>query len=170
MIFRDAAALNMTEAGYVWIVTEQALTANNIPDGIMGLRLVYAESEDKHLRVIIASPRLIESERNYLHPVSPFWPLQDSVYVLASAINQMNLMNETITESPKDCDDSGALWDSGKRIFHYLKTRNIRGETGQVAFDDNGDRIYAEYEVINARDDQKKKVVGSFYYDQVGMI
>lgn len=30
-IFRDAAALNMTESGYVWIVTEQALNANNTP-------------------------------------------------------------------------------------------------------------------------------------------
>lgn len=56
---------------------------------------------------------------------------------------------------------------AGKRIFHYLKTRNIHGETGQVAFDDNGDRIYAEYEVINIRDHQDKKTVGNFYYDSV---
>lgn len=90
------------------------------------------------------------------------------MYVLASAIKEMRL-NETITEAPKDCDDSGALWESGKRIFHYLKTRNIRGETGQVAFDDNGDRIYAEYDVINIRDHQKKKTVGSFYYDAVSI-
>lgn len=55
----------------------------------------------------------------------------------------------------------------GKRIFHYLKTRNIRGETGQVAFDDNGDRMYAEYDVINIRDHQKRKSVGSFHYDPV---
>lgn len=79
----------------------------------------------------------------------------------------MNLMNETITESPKDCEDSGELWDSGKLIFQYLKTRNIEGDTGQVAFDDNGDRIYAEYEVVNTRDDQKNKGVGRFFYDKV---
>ncbi|XP_055680763.1 glutamate [NMDA] receptor subunit 1 [Lutzomyia longipalpis] len=138
IIFRDAAALNMTEAGYVWIVTEHALNANNTPYGVLGLQLVHAHSEKEHIR--------------------------DSVYVLASAIKEMRL-NETITEAPKDCDDSGALWESGKRIFHYLKTRNIRGDTGQVAFDDNGDRIYAEYDVINIRDHQKKKTVGSFYYD-----
>lgn len=87
--------------------------------------------------------------------------------MLASAINQMNLMNETITKSPKDCEDSGVLWDSGKMIFQYLKTRNIRGETGQVAFDDNGDRIYAEYEVVNTREEAKNKVVGRFFYDEV---
>lgn len=51
MIFRDAAALNMTEAGYVWIVTEQALNANNVPDGALGLRLLHAADEQKHLRV-----------------------------------------------------------------------------------------------------------------------
>lgn len=55
----------------------------------------------------------------------------------------------------------------GRRIFHYVKTRNIRGETGQVAFDDNGDRMFAEYEVINVRDHQRKKIVGKLLYDAV---
>lgn len=59
---------------------------------------------------------------------------------------------------------------AGKRIFYYLKTRNIEGETGQVAFDDNGDRIYAEYDVINTRDNLKKRAVGSFFYDPVSII
>jgi hypothetical protein len=52
-------------------------------------------------------------------------------------------------------------------MFHFLKSRNIRGATGQVAFDDNGDRIYAEYEVINVKDKKKSSSVGSFYYDAV---
>lgn len=55
----------------------------------------------------------------------------------------------------------------GRRIFHYVKTRNIRGETGQMAFDDNGDRMFAEYEVINVRDHQRKKIVGKLLYDVV---
>lgn len=46
----------MTQAGYVWIVTEQALNANNVPDGALGLRLLYAEDEHKHLRVRGDSP------------------------------------------------------------------------------------------------------------------
>lgn len=50
-IFRDAGTLNMTEAGHVWIVTEQALNANNTPDGVLGLQLVYANSEKEHIRV-----------------------------------------------------------------------------------------------------------------------
>ncbi|KAL5274466.1 GRIN1 family protein [Megaselia abdita] len=146
-IFRDAALLNMTEAGHVWIVTEQALHANNIPEGVLGLQLEHSNDELKHIR--------------------------DSVYVLASAIKQMMSNNETITEAPKDCGDSGVNWESGKRLFHYLKSMNITGETGQVAFDDNGDRIYAAYEVINIKSTKDKngkttsanrRKVGSFYY------
>lgn len=52
-IFRDAAAVNMTEAGHVWIVTEQALSANNTPDGVLGLQLVHANSEKEHIRVCV---------------------------------------------------------------------------------------------------------------------
>lgn len=134
VIFRDAATQNMTEAGYVWIITEQALNANNVPDGALGLRLLYAEDEHKHLRVRtgLISTRKFSFRQILQMAIFYCFAEQDSVYVLASAINQMNLMNETITESPKDCEDSGVLWDSGKMIFQYLKTRNIRGETGQV--------------------------------------
>lgn len=51
IIFRDAAVLNMTEAGHVWIATEQALLANNTPDGVLGLQLVHANSDKEHIRV-----------------------------------------------------------------------------------------------------------------------
>ncbi|XP_038122259.1 glutamate [NMDA] receptor subunit 1 isoform X3 [Culex quinquefasciatus] len=144
VIFRDASQNNMTEAGHIWIVTEQALKANNTPIGVLGLKLNYANSENEHIR--------------------------DAIYVLASAIKEMMAHNETITEAPKDCDDTGAIWESGRKMFNYLKTRNIRGLTGQVAFDSNGDRIYAEYDVINVQQPAsslvKKNIkVGSFFYD-----
>lgn len=42
--------------------------------------------------------------------------MQDSVYILASAIKEMTT-NETITDAPKDCDDSGTIWESGKIHF-----------------------------------------------------
>ncbi|XP_040152491.1 glutamate [NMDA] receptor subunit 1 [Anopheles arabiensis] len=138
VIFRDAAIHNMTEYGHIWIVTEQALSANNTPTGIIGLKLNNAENETDHIK--------------------------DAIYILASAIKEMTV-NETITEAPKDCDDSGVIWESGKRLFGYLKTRNIRGETGQVAFDDNGDRMYAEYDVINVHENHSFVKVGSFHYD-----
>ena len=48
-IFADAARLNMTGEGYVWIVTEQALRAPNVPRGAIGLQLVGAEDERGHI-------------------------------------------------------------------------------------------------------------------------
>jgi len=49
VIFNDAANLNMTGAGYVWIVTEQALDASNAPDGLLGLKLINATQEKSHI-------------------------------------------------------------------------------------------------------------------------
>lgn len=51
MIFRDAAIFNLTDAGHVWIVTEQALNANNTPEGVLGLQLEHANSDNRHIRV-----------------------------------------------------------------------------------------------------------------------
>ena len=48
-IFSDASGLNMTGEGYVWIVTEQALRAANVPKGAIGLQLVGAEDERAHI-------------------------------------------------------------------------------------------------------------------------
>lgn len=50
VIFRNAAALNMTGAGYVWIVSEQALTAKNAPEGLLGLRLINSTDEKAHIK------------------------------------------------------------------------------------------------------------------------
>ena len=50
VIFRDAASLNMTDAGFAWIVTEQALNADNVPEGLLGLKLVNATNEKAHIR------------------------------------------------------------------------------------------------------------------------
>lgn len=38
------------------------------------------------------------------------------------------MINETITEAPKDCDDSGAIWESGK-----IQQNNI-ASTGLQSF------------------------------------
>lgn len=54
VIFRDAALYNMTDAGHVWIVTEQALLANNTPTGTLGLKL-NNNNETEHIRVSFIS-------------------------------------------------------------------------------------------------------------------
>ena len=45
----DAARLNMTGSGYVWIVTEQALLSTHVPQGAIGLQLVGAGDERGHI-------------------------------------------------------------------------------------------------------------------------
>ncbi|XP_011700722.1 PREDICTED: glutamate [NMDA] receptor subunit 1 isoform X2 [Wasmannia auropunctata] len=147
VIFNDAANLNMTGAGYVWIVTEQALDAPNAPDGLLGLKLINATQEKSHI--------------------------SDSLYVLVSALRTMN-QTEKITEAPKDCSDSGSIWETGKSLFQYIRKQVLpNGSTGRVAFDDNGDRIYAEYDIINIQytgpDNNKTQVsVGQYFYPANG--
>ncbi|XP_071559616.1 NMDA receptor 1 [Temnothorax nylanderi] len=147
VIFNDAANLNMTGAGYVWIVTEQALDAPNAPDGLLGLKLINATQEKAHI--------------------------SDSLYVLVSALRTMN-QTERITEAPKDCSDSGSIWETGKTLFQYIRKQVLpHGSTGQVAFDDNGDRIFAEYDIINIQytgpDNNKTQVsVGQYFYPTNG--
>ncbi|CAI6345580.1 unnamed protein product [Macrosiphum euphorbiae] len=139
VVFRDAAKRNMTEAGYVWIVTEQALDASNVPEGTIGLKLVNASNELAHI--------------------------YDSIYILASAITDMN-RTKTITPPPADCDNSGAIWDTGKTLFEYIKKQVYKdGHTGKVAFDNNGDRIYAEYDIVNVKEVANKDAIGKYYFN-----
>jgi len=118
VIFRDAAHRNMTEAGYVWIVTEQALDANNVPEGTIGLKLVNASNELAHIYdsmyayiffkvVYFGFFTYIMNRNSYLVYCR---------YILASAITDMN-RTKTITPPPADCDNSGAIWDTGKTLF-----------------------------------------------------
>lgn len=79
-------------------------------------------------------------------------------------------MNQTqeIHEAPKDCDNSGSIWETGKTLFEYIKKQEILdGATGKVAFDDNGDRIFAEYEVVNVRAPNDQPAVGRYFYTNV---
>ncbi|KAK0095902.1 hypothetical protein PV326_007060 [Microctonus aethiopoides] len=138
VIFRDAAALNMTGAGYVWIVTEQALDAPNAPEGLLGLKLINSTDEKAHIT--------------------------DSLYVLVSALREMN-ETMAITDAPKDCDNSGSIWETGKELFGFIRKQVLqKGATGRVAFDDNGDRIFAEYDIINIKDYRNKVSVGQYVY------
>ncbi|XP_035721845.1 glutamate [NMDA] receptor subunit 1-like isoform X1 [Vespa mandarinia] len=142
VIFRDAASLNMTGAGYVWIVTEQALDAPNAPEGLLGLKLINASAEKAHIK--------------------------DSLYAFVSALREMN-ETEEITSAPKDCGDSGSIWETGKKLFDYIRQQVLpHGETGRVAFDDNGDRIFAEYDIININEDSRQVSVGQYFYPANG--
>ncbi|KAK9498451.1 hypothetical protein O3M35_003086 [Rhynocoris fuscipes] len=139
VIFQDAANLNMTDGGYIWIVTEQAMDTRNVPVGTIGLKLVHATNERAHI--------------------------QDSIYVLASALREMN-QTRNITQAPQDCDNSGSIWETGKILFEYIRKQVLpTGATGKVAFDDNGDRIHAEYDVVNVQAPGKHMSIGHYYYN-----
>jgi ionotropic glutamate receptor NMDA 1 len=43
----------------------------------------------------------------------------------------------------------------------------LNGATGKVAFDNNGDRIYAEYDIINVKEVNVKHPVGQYYFNHV---
>lgn len=79
-------------------------------------------------------------------------------------------MNKTedITEAPTDCNDSGYIWETGKRLFKYIREQVLeKGATGRVAFDDNGDRIFAEYNVVNIKQRGEQDSVGRYIYSEV---
>nr|XP_040571852.1 glutamate [NMDA] receptor subunit 1-like isoform X2 [Lepeophtheirus salmonis] len=144
-IFADATTLNMTGAGYVWIVTEQALKSPMVPSGTLGLELVNANDEKAHIN--------------------------DTLHILAQAL--LELYNEgNITEAPSNCNISGVLWETGKRLFDDIQKQVLEdGATGRVAFDSMGDRIYAEYDITNIQNDrrnnfQKGVVVGKYHYSK----
>lgn len=52
----------------------------------------------------------------YLHTKKSFPILFLLSYILAAAIRDMNEA-EVITEAPKDCDDTGTVWETGKLLF-----------------------------------------------------
>lgn len=81
----------------------------------------------------------------------------------------MNQSKE-ITQAPKDCDNSGSIWETGRDLFNFVRSQVLlNGETGKVAFDDQGDRINAEYNIVNVQK-KKKKVVGKYFYNRVSLL
>ncbi|CAG7836862.1 unnamed protein product [Allacma fusca] len=139
-IFRAAGQLNLTDGGHVWLVTEQLLQSSEIPVGALGLKLLNADNETAHIK--------------------------DSLHVLAAALKEMN-SKDNITEAPKDCSTSGVTWDTGKKLFEYIKKQELLdGETGKVAFDESGDRINAEYHVINVYPRKSLTSIGTYLYSK----
>lgn len=90
-----------------------------------------------------------------------------SRYVLASAIRDMNT-SEEINAPPSDCDNSGSIWTTGHHLFDYIRKQKLEnGATGYVAFDDHGDRVHAEYDMVNVRAQGEHVAVGKYFYSKV---
>ncbi|GBM89035.1 Glutamate [NMDA] receptor subunit 1 [Araneus ventricosus] len=132
----------MTIPGYVWIVSEQALLAPNKPDGVIGLKLVNATDEEAHIK--------------------------DSVMVIARGFRTLYYNSSfNIQPAPNDCSKHDPVWETGQRFFGFLKEVTLQqGKTGRVAFDDKGDRIDSDYDIINIVNG-KPNTVGEYVYSQV---
>ncbi len=89
-IYTEAAALNLTGAGYAWIVTEQALKPKNTPIGVIGLLQEDSHNEADHI--------------------------QDSVEIIGQAFSELH-QNENISEAPHDCKQGSDFFTSGHTIF-----------------------------------------------------
>ncbi|XP_071531320.1 glutamate [NMDA] receptor subunit 1-like isoform X2 [Panulirus ornatus] len=145
-LFLDATSLNMTETGYVWLVSEEALHAKHVLPGALGLQLKYADRYDDHIT--------------------------DSLKVVALALRRLHEEHETITEPPVSCDAEDS-WDlTGRTLFRLIQEEVLtNGRTGKVAFDANGDRTHAEYYVINVHtegDARSLHPVGQYFYSKAG--
>ncbi|XP_014670217.1 PREDICTED: glutamate [NMDA] receptor subunit 1-like [Priapulus caudatus] len=132
VIYQAAGGVNMTGSGYVWIVSEEALQVPNRPDGILGLHLSHQE-EQAHIN--------------------------DSVMVIAGALVNMMNAHENIMEPPNSCGEQN--WKTGKTFYKYLINETLdRGMTGRISFDESGDRLDADYEIINIQKGDRQVTVG----------
>lgn len=141
IIFQQIKVLNMTNSGYVWLVSEQSLESKHIPDGSIGTKLQHSNNKELHIR--------------------------DSIYILGRALRDI-VQYENLTRPPIDCSDISGdnKWESGIKLFTYLKKQNLLyGKTGTVAFDEKGDRINSDYEIFNIINGQKF-LVGNYNFSQ----
>nr|XP_033816102.1 glutamate receptor ionotropic, NMDA 1 isoform X1 [Geotrypetes seraphini] len=142
-IYKAAAPLNMTGPGYVWLVGEREISGNALryaPDGVIGLQLINGKNESAHI--------------------------SDAVGVVGQAIHEL-LEKENITDPPKGCVGNTNIWKTGplfKRVL--MSSKYPDGVTGRVEFNEDGDRKFANYNIMNLQN-RKLVQIGIFNGSQV---
>ncbi|CDQ69766.1 unnamed protein product [Oncorhynchus mykiss] len=125
-VYKAARFLNMTGSGYVWLVGEREMSGKALseaPDGLIGLQLINGKNESAHIN--------------------------DAVAVVAQSIQEL-FEKENITEPPRGCVGNTNIWKTGplfKRVL--MSSKYPEGLTGRVEFNDDGDRKYAHYSILN---------------------
>nr|XP_055037040.1 glutamate receptor ionotropic, NMDA 1a isoform X5 [Misgurnus anguillicaudatus] len=125
-VYKTARFLNMTGSGYVWLVGEREMSGKALteaPDGLIGLQLINGKNESAHI--------------------------SDAVAVVAQSIQEL-FEKENITEPPRGCVGNTNIWKTGplfKRVL--MSSKYPDGLTGRVEFNDDGDRKYAHYSILN---------------------
>ncbi|XP_064163487.1 glutamate receptor ionotropic, NMDA 1a isoform X4 [Anguilla rostrata] len=125
-VYKAARYLNMTGSGYVWLVGEREMSGKALseaPDGLIGLQLINGKNESAHI--------------------------SDAVAVVAQSIQEL-FEKENITEPPRGCVGNTNIWKTGplfKRVL--MSSKYPEGLTGRVEFNDDGDRKFAHYSILN---------------------
>ncbi|XP_027141822.1 glutamate receptor ionotropic, NMDA 1-like [Larimichthys crocea] len=146
-VYKAARQLNMTGSGYVWLVGEREMTGkalSDAPDGLLGLQLINGKNESAHIT--------------------------DAVAVVAQSLQEL-FEKENITEPPRGCVGNTNIWRTGplfKRVL--MSSKYSDGLTGRIEFNDDGDRRFATYSVLNYQQKLGRLVqVGVFNGSQVVM-
>ncbi|XP_059153871.1 glutamate receptor ionotropic, NMDA 1-like isoform X2 [Physella acuta] len=134
VIYQDAERLGMTGEDWAWIVSEQAFEVEKIPVGFLGVHLVNGTNEVNHIR--------------------------DAVEVIGHAFHHL-MAAENISNPPTGCNETNS-WESGNRVYDALKKTAMLGETGQVSFSEEGDRLNPMYEILNVNGNGMKMSVGLY--------
>ncbi|TNN11154.1 Glutamate [NMDA] receptor subunit 1 [Schistosoma japonicum] len=133
----------MLEAEWAWIVTEQALDASNIPNGVIGVRLLQV-SEVDHVAdaVRIATQSILHLVR------SDYDAMKHLHSVKACSDNPSEIQSKS-----KLLGRSTYLWkDYAIKLFRQMLAMNLTdGRTGHLEFNEYGDRIKPIYDIVNAQ-------------------
>ncbi|CAF0729637.1 unnamed protein product [Adineta ricciae] len=138
-LLTDIARLQQME-NFVWIVNERTLVTNSsaLFDGILGVKLHHTFNEENLL--IDATELIMNTFMKFRqHPVA-FWS------------NKTSVLNCSSTKA----------WQYGNEVYQaFVRTSVEQGLTGNITFNNEGDRIESLYEIINVQYGDMK-VVGTY--------
>ncbi|VDP50506.1 unnamed protein product [Schistosoma mattheei] len=142
-VFLAARKLGMLEAEWAWIVTEQALDASNIPNGVIGVRLLQVTELDHVADAVrIATQSILHLVR------TDYDAMKHLNSVKACSDNPSEIQSKS-----KLPGKSTYMWkDYATKLFRDMLAMNLTdGRTGHLEFDEYGDRIKPIYDIVNAQ-------------------
>ncbi|CAH8655530.1 unnamed protein product [Schistosoma rodhaini] len=142
-VFLAARKLGMLEAEWAWIVTEQALDASNIPNGVIGVRLLQVTELDHVADAVRIATQSI------LHLVRTDYDAMKHLHsVKACSDNPSEIQSKS-----KLPGRSPYMWkDYATKLFRDMLAMNFTdGRTGHLEFNEYGDRIKPIYDIVNAQ-------------------
>ncbi|CAF0897335.1 unnamed protein product [Adineta steineri] len=125
---------------FVWIINERVLVSNSsaLFDGILGVKLHSSFTEENLL--IDATQLIMNTFSKFIHHPPLFWS------------EKISVLNCSSMQS----------WSYGRDVFQTFLNSSVEGGiTGNISFNEGGDRIESLYEIINIQHGQLT-VVGTY--------